>query len=227
MATLTKAVLGKVSGSLGDITFRQRNGRNFLSTRPSSYPVSTDINTINRRGRFAFASKLSAAINSIPHFKTRWHTEAANGESEYNVVLGVNYRFVTPDSITDTTQLLPGIGFRVKASATEISSNGVHVVLDPIGSNAGIDMNIEKTVQLSAIISLSNPSDDTAAKFAIIPISSAEQAVGLDGSLTFSQAWSDQESQIFQKYRICKAMFALITIGENGHPVHYSNAVRG
>ena len=29
MAKINKMILGKVSGSLGDITFRQRNGRNY------------------------------------------------------------------------------------------------------------------------------------------------------------------------------------------------------
>ena len=42
MAKISKEILGKVRGSLGDITFRQRNGKSYLSTRPSSFMPGKD-----------------------------------------------------------------------------------------------------------------------------------------------------------------------------------------
>jgi hypothetical protein len=227
MATLSKAVLGRVSGSLGDITFRQRHGRNFLATRPASYSLPTDTDSILRRGRFIYSCKLSAGIISLPRLKTLWKCQAVDGKSEYNAVMSANYRFVTQDSITPQTLLSPGIGFRVTASLSEVDTEGIHVVLDPISSTAGIDTDVEKSLQLVSIISLSGALDDTVGEFAIIPLASQEQPVGLDGTLTFSLAFSSQESQLFQKYRMNKAMFALITIDADGTPVHYSSTFRG
>ena len=226
MATLTKSVLGKVSGALGDITFRQRKGRNYLATRPSNYTAPTDAASVARRGRFAFTCKLAANITSIPHLKMLWSAEAVDGKSVYNTIVGTNYRFVSADSITDMTYLSPGIGFFVKPTQSEIKAEGVNLVLDPIGSNAEIDLDLEKSIQLTGIISLSSPIDNTVEDFALIPLASAEQVLGLDGSLTFSIAFSTQESQLFQKYRTSKAMFALLTIDANGNPVHYSSTFR-
>jgi len=226
MATLTKSVLGKVSGALGDITFRQRRGRNFLATRPSNYTAPTDANSVGRRGRFAFSCKLAANIISIPSLKKVWGAKAVDGKSVYNSIIGTNYRFVSADSITDMTYLSPGIGFLVHPTHSEIKAEGVNLILDPIGSNADIDPDLEKSMKLTGIISLSGPIDNTTEEFALIPLASAEQQLGLDGSLTFSIAFSTQESQLFQKYRTSKAMFALMTIDANGNPVHYSSTFR-
>jgi hypothetical protein len=114
----------------------------------------------------------------------------------------------------------------VKASLMEINANGLHIVLDPIGSNAGIDTGIEKSLQLAAILSLSDPIDVKAGKFTIISFVSQEQPVELDGSLTFSIVFASQEAQLFQKYRIHKEMFGLITTDKDGNPVHYSSTLR-
>jgi hypothetical protein len=226
MATLTKTVLGKVSGALGDITFRQRHGLNYIATRPSSFAAPTDTSSVTRRGRFAFSCKLSANICYIPHLKLFWGAKVADGRSVYNTIIGTNYKYVSADSITDMTLLSPGIGFRVKPTHSEIKEDGMNLVLDPIGSNAEINTSLEKSVQLTGIVSLSDPIDTTVDEFAIIPLVSSEQQMSVDASLSFSIAFSTQESQLFQKYRICKAMYALITIDVNGIPVHYSSTFR-
>ncbi|MBK7107142.1 MAG: hypothetical protein IPH62_17860 [Ignavibacteriae bacterium] len=52
MAELNKSVLGKVSGSIGELTFRQRNGKNVICMKPSSFTPGSDANSIARRDRF-------------------------------------------------------------------------------------------------------------------------------------------------------------------------------
>ena len=223
MAKLTKAVLGRVSGRLGDITFRQRNGSNYMATSPSSFATPMDDASVTRRDRFAFSCKLAANIISLPHLKLLWGAEVVDGISVYNTIIRTNYKFVSADSITDMTFLSPGIGFRVKPTQSEIKEDGMNLVLDPIGSSAEIDTSLEKSIQLAGIVSLSDPIDTTVEEFSIIPLVSSDQQLVLDASLTFSIAFSTQETQLFQKYRISKAMYALITIDMNGEPVHYSS----
>ena len=62
MADLRKKVLGTVSGSVGDILFRVRNGKNYLGTKPLSFMPGTDENSIQRRKRFAMATRLAKPI---------------------------------------------------------------------------------------------------------------------------------------------------------------------
>lgn len=79
MATLSKQVLGRISGSVGDITFRQKNGTNFVSARPNSFALPTDEDSVKRREKFAFACKLSASIISIASLKAFWEVGISNG----------------------------------------------------------------------------------------------------------------------------------------------------
>ena len=64
MAQLNKNVLGSVKGTLGNITFKQRNGKNFLSLRPESYKASTDPLSLLRKSKFRLAAKIAKTINS-------------------------------------------------------------------------------------------------------------------------------------------------------------------
>jgi len=226
MATLTKAVLGKVSGALGDVTFRQRNGRNYLATRPSNFTPAIDLPSIARRNQFAFDCKLSAGINSMPHLKTLWSAGLTDGRSVYNTIIRKNYKFVAADSITELTHLSPGIGFRVTTSQSEVGTEGITVVINPVGSNSHVDTVLEKSVELAAIVSLCDPIDNTVEGYAILPLVSQAQQMTVDAALSFAIPFSSQEMQLFQKYRVVKTMYALVTMDVNGAPVHYSSTFR-
>lgn len=227
MATLTKTVLGRVSGSIGDITFRQKNGSNFLSTRPGSFTPGSDEASINRRGKFAFACKLAASMVSIDSIKSLWEKIAGAGKSAYNTIVGINYKFITTNSITPQTFLTPGIGFSVKTNSFTLSSNGLQVVFDAIGTNAGIDLNTEKSIQLSAIVSLSDRVDETVEDYSLLPLVSSNQLLTVDAASTFSIPLSNQESQLYSKYNIRKVLYALVTIDTGGKAVHYSSTCCG
>jgi len=223
MATLSKTVLGRVSGSIGDITFRQKNGSNYLSTRPGSFTPGNDEKSINRRGKFAFACKLASSMVSIGSIKSLWEGIAGAGKSAYNTIVGTNYKFITANSITPQTFLTPGIGFGVKTTSFTLSSTGLQVVFDAIGINADIDLNTEKSLQLSAIISLSNRVDETVEEFYLLPLVSSNQLLAVDETLTFSIPLSNQESQLYDKYNVRKVLYALVTLDADGNAVQYSS----
>jgi hypothetical protein len=227
MATLSKTVLGRVSGSIGDITFRQKNGSNFLSTRPRSFTPGSDEASINRRGKFAFACKLAASMVSIDSIKSLWEDAAEAGKSAYNTIVGTNYKFIAANSITSQTFLTPGIGFSVKATSFTLSSTGLQVVFDAIGANAGIDLNTEKSIQLAAVISLSNRVDETVEKFYLLPLVSATQLLTVDTASTFSIPFSNQESQLYDKYNVRKVLYALVTLDAGGNVGPYSSTCCG
>jgi len=222
MATLQQPILGKISGTVGSITFRKKNGVNYVSARPVSFLASNDDASINRRSRFALSCKLSAAMISLAPVKTLWDAETENGHSAYNLIVSTNYQFVTADSVTDQTFLTPGLGFGIKTTSIDIASGGIQVVTEAIGTNAGIDLSSEKTVQLAAIFSLSSPVDDTVDDFTLIPLLSTAQTLAIDTALTFSLSLTNQEQQFFAKYNTRKALFALITLDGENNPVHYS-----
>jgi hypothetical protein len=222
MATLQQPILGKISGSVGGITFRKKNGVNYVSARPSSFLASNDDASINRRSRFAFSCKLSAAMISLAPIKSLWNAETADGHSAYNLIVGTNYRFVSVDSVLEQAFLTPGLGFGIKTTSINIASSGVQVVTEAIGTNAGVVQASEATVQLATILSFSAPVDETVDGFFLIPLLSSPQTLALDAALTFSIPLTNQEQQLYAKYNTRKALFALVTLDADGNPVHYS-----
>ena len=97
MARLNKQVLGRVSGAVGDIVFRERNGKNFIGLKPSRFMPGTDEASIARRARFALNAKLASTINNNDELKSIWFNKAPSGLSSHNFILRQNYPLVAPN----------------------------------------------------------------------------------------------------------------------------------
>lgn len=64
MAKLNKKIIGNLSGSLGDIIFKEREGSSYAATRPSKMRATNNPLTLLRRKRFRLSIKLGRAIYS-------------------------------------------------------------------------------------------------------------------------------------------------------------------
>ena len=223
MAKLDQKILGKISGSLGDITFRQRNGKNYVASRPSKYTSPQDADTMERRSRFALSVKLASVINSIPQLKEIWISKIPSGSSVFNYLVKTNYRLVSPESVTDSTCLTPASGFGLSINSINIDSENINVVLNAIGTRTGIDTEVEKNIMLVSVLCLSSPSEVILDKSLLLPLISEPQPVALDSQLTFALELTSQAGQLFDKYADKKFIFALVTIDDGNNAVHYSN----
>ena len=87
MAEINKQVLGKLTGTLGDIVFRQRNGKNYVSMRPSSYPASDNPAIIAKREKFLLAVQLGSNINSNSYLKEIWRSYTPSGLIPFNYMV--------------------------------------------------------------------------------------------------------------------------------------------
>ena len=64
MATIKKTVLGRISGAVGDVVFKEKNGKNYVGVRASTFTPPSDAASIERRGKFLLSTELASAINS-------------------------------------------------------------------------------------------------------------------------------------------------------------------
>jgi hypothetical protein len=225
MAQLNKQILGKLRGSVADIVFRQRNGKNYIASKPGSYNPSDDPASIDRRNKFALTCKFASHVNAVSYLNAVWKKKIVGGMSAFNVIAKTNYKFVDPDELTNLAMLVPELGFSVAANSSAINPPQHQVVLDPIGNIAGIDTSLEENICLCTIIALSNPDNEDLDQNAFITLASAPQQTLLDAELTFQVPYSDQEIQIFNSYQDKKAFSVLVTLDETENPVHYSNTI--
>jgi hypothetical protein len=227
MAELNKTVLGRLSGAVGDVIFRQRNGKNFVGTKPSPFMPGTDAASVLRRAKFALSIKLAKTINSMYQVKSVWKPYTPSGLSPFNYMIKANYPNIEDGNLSDFVTLVPDIGFGINASSVTISSSEVRVDIDPLGNATDIDPVVELSLQLCSILFLNNPIDNNVKDYDFLSMVSASQTLSLDTALSFSIPFSNLQTQIFDKYQNHKSYFTLLSFNSDSSVVHYSNTFIG
>lgn len=223
MGILSKRVLGQPSGAVGDIQFSYRNGLTVIGTRPASFMPGTDEKSVNRRNRFGITAKYSQAVNSIPSLKSLWDDVTPNIISPFNGIFKASYPYVTPTDVTTTAKLVPQLfGFDVTTTDVTVDETEVNVSIDPIGTNAEIDTDIEKFIQLAAVIKCTDSTEDTLPNMLFLPLKSANVVLNLANPLSFTITISDQDSDAYSMYDTHLTYLALVTLDTNGKAIHYS-----
>ena len=227
MATFNKQILGKVQGALGEVTFRQRNGKTYLSTRPGSFIPGSDENSVARREKFSLSIKLASAINSVPLLKSIWDKNTPADVTTFNHIMRTNYAMIGSGDLSGLVKLIPSMGFNVANPVVTLGPLSVKVNLDAIGNSAGIDITSETAIKLISVLYLSNPSDSSLSKNEFVKFVSASKPIDLASALEFNIALSDVESQMYSIYQNRKSFFAVVTLDAAGNAVHYSNTFAG
>ena len=227
MARLNKQVLGRVSGAVGDIVFRERNGKNFIGLKPSRFVPGTDEASIARRARFALNAKLASTINNNDQLKSIWFNKAPSGLSSHNFILRQNYPLVQPGNISDMAKILPDKGFGLSSSNLTVISAQISVSVGPIGTNTGIDADAEPNTRLYCLLYLYDAVDESIESGNFMLFTSAIQATVLDSELTFNFALTNQETLLFSNYHMTKVLFALATLDNAGNIIRNSNTITG
>lgn len=223
MAKLKKEILGKVSGSLGDLTFRQRNGQSYISTRPISFRPGNDQSSIDRRNKFKLSIKLSQAIYSLNELKYIWTKETSGNKLPFNYITQSNYPFAGNGVLTGIVKLVPSIGFNVSNPIVVYNQNNIVVNIDAIGVNSGVNPAVETKVKLLSVFNLSNPIDNSFDEYTFLNLVSAPQETDLEQVNSFTLNLSNIDSQFMGMYQNHKGYFVLITLDANNNIVHYSN----
>jgi len=225
MAELTKAVLGRVSGRLGDTVFRQRNGKNFVGTRLKKYVPPGDPASVDRRSRFAFTAKLALATYSIPELAAFWEPLTPSGMTTVNYMIQKNILVVNPGSVSDLASIVPEHSFSVACSSVTLWGNTIAAAMAAIGSNTGIDVTKEPNAKLAFVLSLTNPSNETFPPFLFVSGTSETKPLALDAPITFNIDLSAQDTSSVGAYADRKILLALLTLDPAGHPAEYSCTV--
>lgn len=222
MAIVNKQVLGKVSGAVGDVVFRQKDGKSFVGVRPGSFIPGSDPASLDRRSRFSLTARYAQQVNSVEALQTFWKRVKLSNMSAFNYILSENYPFIQPDDITSNIKLAPGIGFSVTTTSVGLTPSQVQVVLDPLGAGSGINPAVETSIRMAALLYLNTPLDEYADPDAFVTLQSDPQASDISNPLTFTIALNSQQSQLLTSYQSRTGYYVLFTTDAEEVPVRYS-----
>lgn len=227
MAELNKSVLGKVRGSLGELTFRQRNGKNIIATKPASFIPGSDPESVARRERFKLTIKLAKALNDINYVKSAWNLVKPAEMTAFNYIFKTNYQNVSSNEIVSNPMIFPGYGFNVENATATFNPDSIDISIDPLGTSKGIDESVEINLFLVNILFMKDPVNSN---YEVNFLSTRESSiipVDLVNTLNFSIAVPASMLPFYNDYQERKVFSSLVTVDSENNVVKFSNSFSG
>lgn len=107
MAELNQNVLGNVKGKLGNVVFRNLNGKTFISLRPVKYKKSKSAIAKIVRNGFKQVNLFSSTINKNTILKEIWNISDVKSRSAYNKIFKSNLNISPKSGITKLNIITP------------------------------------------------------------------------------------------------------------------------
>lgn len=227
MATLKKTILGRLSGTVGDIVFRNKHGRNFVSSKPASFNAPSDEASLERRARFRLSIKFASSVGSIPELKEIWRTYKPTRYTTHNFIFKENYPLITHEDVSNAAMIVPSNGFINDFDSINVSQSNLRVEYTSIGSEPGIDPLVEVNLRLAGIIFLSSPVDPSSPPYSFISVLSGPVPVDLIEPLVFTASFSAQQSELVSKYQTRKALCTVISFTAENKIVNFARTFIG
>ena len=225
MAELKSNVLGKLRGSIGNVTGRIRNGKNYLAARPGSFTPGNDPASIARRAKFKLAVKFSSAILKNNDLKKIWEAYITNCKPAFQYLMPLNYKLFTDNDISSSNIITPLEGFGGSFSNVSLTTSALNTDLAALNGLADFDLGIETEIKLIAVVYLSKPTDESSEDYSFITLESTGQVLQLTDPTSFSIPLSNYESSRVEAYQNNKVFLAALTSDDTGNSVNYSITV--
>lgn len=211
MARLEKKILGEFRGTIGDVVGKIRNGKMYISARPSHYTKSMKPQEVDKRGRFKVNAQLAKVIRQTDLLFTIWDKEKAPATNAFNKICKVNFAGCLPNRPSVENVITPG-GFSLPVEEISPTSSGIAVSLGVFNI-----LDEEAAVRIIMIVSFFDPKDKSRSNYEICRLSD----YGQDG-LNLIFTYGDKEQVLNKKYRQKTVFVAAVTEDKNGNIVRWS-----
>lgn len=222
MAELKGNVLGKITGTIGNLVGRVRSGKNYLASRPGSFLPGDDPGSVARRERFKLSVQFAKSLIQLGDLKFVWDDNSPSGISAYNFIVQSNYKFFENDLPSSSNIIVPPNGFSISTNQFQLSPTALHVELLLLGDSAPFDPAVEKNLRLYSLFSLYEPLNPDFDAYGFIPLFSGKQVFQTSADTIFDIPIPQYHQSLIAKYQNKKVFIALLTLDENDKPVRYS-----
>ncbi|MFA7360356.1 MAG: hypothetical protein WC139_04905 [Candidatus Kapaibacterium sp.] len=223
MAYVRDQHLGVIQGALGPQVFKNRRGKSYVAQLPHSSGKTPSVNVINVRKKFGVITRFAKSVNSIPALKTVWDIATPDNMSPFNGIFKTNYSNVTTSDVLSTALIVPRFyGFGITSTDLTVDETSINLSIDPIGTDSSIDTNVEKFIQLCAVLKCTDPSIVDSPGIIFAPVMSSNVILNLANPLSFTIEFKDFEQAIYEAYDTHLTFLALVTLDADGKAIHYS-----
>jgi len=225
MAILTHC-LGSISGKVGGIVFRERNGKTIICSSPKRQKKTYNPVRELRESQFGMTGKIASAINSSPHLNEIWKSAGNTSRNIYNKIFKEIHKQITSLDFSKLGSIMPESGFKIKGYLTP-GVPDILVETEAPGVENGIYPEEEKTIMAAGIVILSEPMDEAIPKTMMVNIASESRGLRVFFPQTFVVKAPAGELYRMRLYRKQEYHIHLITLDKMGKAVHYSERIGG
>ena len=223
MARLTGSVLGNLSGKLGNLAARTRDGKTILSARPSSFTVNYSPAAVAVRQKFAVTIAIVKSVLELPTLKTIWAKAKDPGISAANTIFRDNFQLVSTDHPTNANIITPG-GFDISLQNPVVGADTVTFDLDVLNTKAVFSAE-EADLELDVVVCYYNPVDPLDPAYSLINLSTVEANYDFASSLPFIFNYNVNQQNVAAKYQNNILYLAVATKDSSGKVIKCSSTL--
>ncbi len=128
MAINNKQVLGKPKGRIGDVVYRNVNGKTVMSEYVANIKISKSKDCVHNRTRFGICTAFAVAASSINPINVIWKNSSAPGRSAYTKLIKANIKLVDDKKPTPLASITPHDG--IALSLINVIVNNTSIVVE-------------------------------------------------------------------------------------------------
>jgi len=131
MARKKPSILGELSGKVGDLVYKIRDGKPYVSKAPETHTLSMLPHEIDKRNIQSVNGKFASLINKNALLKAAWGKEKKPCNCAYNKISQVNYYLCEQDHPSEKAMMTPPGGFRFEAEDIKALPDRIEIMIRP------------------------------------------------------------------------------------------------
>ena len=152
MAKKKPSILGEPRGKVGDVVYKERNGKTYISKAATTYTLSQLPHEIDKRNIQGVNGKFASLIIKNALLKAVWEKEKAPCTGAYYKINKVNYPLCEPGHPSAKAMITPPGGFKLEAEEINVLADRIEITIRGTILKKG-----EKHITYIMILSLWNP----------------------------------------------------------------------
>lgn len=223
MAQLKNKYFGELRGKLGDVVFRQKGSKNYISQSQRKYTSPNSPEYFNRLETFRLSTKFSSAIYSIIDLRTIWFDKKPSNISLYNHIVATVYRAMKSNDTFNLIKITPEKSFAIRSNTIRLNENQFEIDVEPLGDNSGINTSVETKARVVNVVWLYESNITNISQNEFLGFATDYKDLNIHKNTTYGINFSSNITEIVKLYNKGRVYSSLITYSNEMNIINYSN----
>lgn len=214
-----------LSGKIGNLVFRIRNGKVYITNAPKKYKISRTKAAKEGREKFLFFVKMASAIQSNFVLELAWKNDQSSKGTIVNKLMKLHYKDIVNYNLSGFNLVNSEDQFLITPSGINYSGMSISAIIAPLGSEQKISTLMTPVISAQGFVLVFNPALKMKNKFKFLTVSSSDLPVKVTEELNFSFMLNKVQVYALTTYPERYFLFNLVLKSSTGKPIRFSNTV--